>query len=71
MTEERTIVEVDIEGKPFLVGDFVAEQPSVKPVDVDASWDGKGSLDEHRQKELAKVTQPGFGDAGKVKSDGK
>ena len=39
-------------------------------VDVDASWDGKGSLDEHRQKELAKVKQPGFGDAGKAKSDG-
>jgi len=71
MTEERTIVEVDIEGKPFIVGDFVAEQPPVKPVDVDASWDGKGSLDDHRQKELAKITQPGFGDAGKVKLDGK
>lgn len=38
--------------------------------DVDASWDGKGSLDEHRQKELAKVKQPGFGDAGKAKSNG-
>lgn len=70
MTEERTIVEVDIEDKPFLVGDFVAEQPQVKPVDVDASWDGKGSLDEHRQKELAKLKQLGFGEAGKVKSNG-
>ena len=38
--------------------------------DVDLTWDGKGSLDEHRQKELAKVKQPGFGDAGKAKSDG-
>lgn len=39
-------------------------------IDVDASWDGQGSLDDHRQKELAKVEQPGFGDAGKVKTDG-
>jgi hypothetical protein len=45
-------------------------QAPAKPVDVDATWDGKGSLDEHRQKELAKLTQPGFGDAGKVKTDG-
>jgi hypothetical protein len=42
-----------------------------KPVDVDATWDGKGSLDEHRQNEFAKIKQPGFGDLGKVKSDGK
>lgn len=39
-------------------------------VDVDANWDGKVSLDEHRQQEFAKITQPGFGDAGKVKTDG-
>jgi hypothetical protein len=39
-------------------------------VDVDASWDGKGSLDEHRQQALSKITQPGFGDLGKVKQDG-
>ena len=39
-------------------------------VDVDATWDGKASLDEHRQQEFAKITQPGFGDAGKVKTDG-
>jgi hypothetical protein len=38
--------------------------------DVDSTWNGKGSLDEHRQKELAKVKQPGFGDAGKAKSNG-
>lgn len=38
-------------------------------IDVDASWDGKGSLDDHRQKVLQSVKQPGFGDAGKVKSD--
>jgi hypothetical protein len=46
------------------------EQKTEKPVDVDATWDGKGSLDEHRQKEFAKIKQPGFGDLGKVKSDG-
>jgi hypothetical protein len=39
-------------------------------VDVDATWDGKGSLDEHRQTAFAKITQPGFGDSGKVKPDG-
>jgi len=39
-------------------------------VDVDTSWDGTGSLDEHRQREFAKIKQPGFGDAGKVKTDG-
>lgn len=70
MSEERSIVEVDIEDKPFVVGDFVAEQQPAKLVDVDATWDGKGSLDEHRQKELSKLKQPGFGDAGKVKTDG-
>lgn len=30
-------------------------------IDVDATWDGEGSLDEHRQKEFAKLQQPGFG----------
>jgi hypothetical protein len=39
-------------------------------VDVDATWDGKGSLDEHRQQAFAKITQTGFGDSGKVKPDG-
>jgi len=33
----------------------------VKTIDVDASWDGKGSLDEHREKALAQIKQPGFG----------
>lgn len=48
-----------------------AQQPEpVEPIDVDASWDGDGSLDDHRQKELAKITQRGFGDAGKAKKDG-
>jgi len=32
-----------------------------KVVDVDASWDGKGSLDDHRQKAFAEIQQPGFG----------
>ena len=39
-------------------------------VDVDSTWDGKVSLDEHRQQQFAKIAQPGFGDAGKVKTDG-
>lgn len=61
------------------VGDdtiHVEQEPVVEPVpkgvvDVDATWDGKGSLDDHRQQVFATITQPGFGDAGKVKSDGK
>ena len=32
-------------------------------IDVDATWDGTGSLDEHRQKEFAKIKEPGFGGA--------
>lgn len=48
------------------------EPKTQKPVDVDATWDSeKCSLDEHRQKEFAKIKQPGFGESGKVKSDGK
>lgn len=43
-----------------------------KPVDVDASWNPEEcSLDEHRQKAFAKIKQPGFGNLGKGKSDGK
>lgn len=45
-------------------------QEPAKAVDVDATWNGNGSLDEHRQKELAKLKQPGFGDAGKAKANG-
>lgn len=44
-----------------------------KPVDVndvDASWDGTGSLDQHRQKAFAELNQRGFGNLGKAKSDG-
>ena len=37
--------------------------------DVDASWDGKGSLDDHRQAAFQKLKQPGFGRKG-VKPDG-
>ena len=53
----------------------VKPEPVVEPVlksivDVDATWDGKGSLDDHRQQQFAKITQPGFGNAGKVKTDG-
>jgi len=39
--------------------------------DIDASWDGTGSLDDHRQQAFAKVKQPGFGNIGKADSDGK
>ena len=31
-------------------------------IDVDKSWDGTGSLDDHRQQEFAKIKQPGFGE---------
>lgn len=30
--------------------------------DVDKTWDGTIPLDEHRQKEFAKIQQPGFGE---------
>ena len=30
-------------------------------IDVDKSWDGKGSLDDHRHREFAKIQHPGFG----------
>jgi hypothetical protein len=30
-------------------------------IDVDATWDGTGSLDDHRQKEFATLQQPAFG----------
>jgi hypothetical protein len=48
------------------------ETPKPKPVDindVDASWDGAGSLDEHRQAAFEKLKQPGFGRKG-VTTDG-
>ena len=35
----------------------------IEIVDVDKSWDGKGSLDEHRQREFKKIKHPGFGKA--------
>jgi hypothetical protein len=44
----------------------------IKPVDindVDASWDGTRSLDEHRQAAFEKLKQPGFGRKG-VTTDG-
>ena len=37
--------------------------------DVDASWNGEGSLDAHREAALAKLKQPGFGDASKPKTE--
>ena len=36
-------------------------------VDVDKTWDGKGSLDEHRQREFEKIKHPGFGKAAAKK----
>jgi hypothetical protein len=48
--------------------DTVSEiETPIHPADVDASWDGKGSLDEHRQKAFKTIEQPGFGTAGKAK----
>lgn len=35
----------------------------IENIDVDKTWDGKGSLDEHRQKEFEKIKQRGFGAA--------
>jgi len=55
-----------------------AKEPQVevtpKPIDVndiDASWDGKGSLDDHRQKALKQVKELGFGAARKANTDGR
>lgn len=46
------------------------EEQTVDVSDVDASWDGTGTLDAHRQKAFAKLKQPGFGNIGKVNADG-
>ena len=34
-------------------------------IDIDASWDGKGSLDDHRTKVMETLEQPGFGSGAK------
>lgn len=34
-------------------------------IDIDATWSGEGSLDEHRQNALKDLKQPGFGGASK------
>lgn len=39
----------------------IAQPQPPQYVDVDASWDGEGSLDDHRQREFAKLTQVPFG----------
>jgi hypothetical protein len=49
--------------------EVLAEPRQVDINDVDASWDGTGSLDDHRQAAFAKLKQPGFGQNG-VKSNG-
>ncbi len=37
-----------------------------KSIDVDKSWDGTGSLDEHRQKAFATLNENGFGAKAKT-----
>ena len=37
----------------------------VKHIDVDATWDGKGSLDDHRQKAFKTIKEVGFGQQAK------
>ena len=32
-----------------------------KHIDVDATWDGKGALDDHRQKMFKTIKEVGFG----------
>ena len=65
MTEEREVTE-DIEA-------IEPQAPAPKPInaaDIDASWDGKGSLDQHREAALKEIKQPGFGaksDAAKAR----
>lgn len=65
MTETREVAE-DIEA-------IEPQAPAPKPInaaDIDASWDGKGSLDAHRQEALKQITQSGFGaksDAAKAR----
>ena len=34
-------------------------------IDVDATWDGKGSLDDHRQKAFKTIKEVGFGQQAK------
>ena len=34
-------------------------------IDIDASWDGTGSLDDHRMKVMETLEQPGFGSGAK------
>lgn len=57
MSEEQTEETAVVEAVP--------EPAKVDPIDVDKSWDGKGSLDDHRQKMFEQIQQPGFG-AGKA-----
>lgn len=34
-------------------------------IDIDASWNGEGSLDDHRMKVMETLEQPGFGQSAK------
>jgi hypothetical protein len=45
------------------------ESTPPQPVDVDATWDGEGSLDDHRQQALKEITEPGFGREGAKPDD--
>lgn len=47
----------------------VAANDESNSIDVDRSWTGEGSLDEHRTKALQDVKEPGFG-REKAKTDG-
>lgn len=57
MSEEQAEETTAVEATP--------DPAPVDPKDVDKNWDGKGSLDDHRQKMFAEIKQPGFG-AGKA-----
>ena len=65
MTEERTFVPNDSSDVPSASLPEGSLQASVDHgktwIDIDASWDGKGSLDEHREAALKEIKQPGFG----------
>jgi len=69
MTDEFKDIEDGSDG--ITIESAPAAEETFDVSDIDASWDGKGSLDDHRQRAFAKVKQPGFGDIGKVIPNGK
>lgn len=62
--------DIPMSEKPEAVTPATPEPPKPDVKDIDASWDGKGSLDEHRKACFEKLKQPGFGRQG-VKTNGK